>query len=178
MSISLAWVNEWTARFPEQRQALIQELIQQRERQLALCQDVHSLTRVQVWSIGRSLLVMTVTVFSLLVTLGVLAEFARIFQGMEEFKITLPSTVLSQSKTLFDFGAHLPASPVLEYAARLPLGDVKRAGIITLGIILTIVVLRSLRVYHVWIRSRASKQMIGELEEEIRVLRDLESGSH
>ena len=178
MPTSLVWVNEWTARFPEQRAALIQELIQQRERQLMLYRDISGLTRVQVWSIGRSLLMMTITIFSLLVTLGALAELARVFQRMEEFKITLPSTILSQSKTLFDFGSHLPASPVLEYAARLPLGDVKQATFITLGVIFVIVVLRSFRVYRVWMRTRSYYQTINEIEEELRALRALEYPSH
>ena len=176
--MSLAWVGAWIARFPEQRAMLIQELIQQRERQLMLYRDMRDLIHVQIWSIGRSLLMMSVTIFSLLLTAGALAELARLFQRMEEFKITLPATVLSQSKTLFDFGSHLPSSPVLEYAARLPFGNVKQAALVTLGIILVVILLRSLRVYRVWLHARTYKFMIHEIKAEIAELRALEEVSH
>ncbi len=178
MLSSLIWVGEWSARFPEQRAALIQELIQQRERQLMLYRDVRELTRTHLFGIGRSLMMLGITIFSLLVTLGALAELARLFQRVEEFKITLPATVVSQSKMLFDFGSHLPSSPMIQYIAKLPLGDLKQAGLLTFGVIVLILLGRFISVYRGWRHTQTYESHIRELEAEIQELRSLERVPH
>ncbi len=165
-------VHDLLERHPEERATFLPYEIRKREREHALFVAGKKLLQVNIWAALRAMLVVGTAVFTLVWTLGLLAQVNAWVEHAWSQSVTVPVPLGDDLR--LDLGRLFPrpTSSLWLLAARLPLWNFSDAGTIALIAMVVVALEKGVVAWMTWTHARELKGAALELAEEIKTLKE------
>jgi len=163
-------VHDLIEKHPTDRERLLSHELVRRERERLLFRGTRKLLHLHLWTSAKSILVLGVTVFVLVWTVGQVAQIAQWFQQVQNTTITIPVPLRNDFQ--WHLRDYLPTSTVLDVASKIPAFDWRDAAYIALALMILLLVEKIIIAFFSWKHASALKGGEVEAEEEIQILKE------
>jgi hypothetical protein len=146
------------------------------QRERFLQEQVYTLMRAQGFDMLQSLVIIGVSVFSLVLAIGGLAQVARVFEAIGRVNIAVPTPFGTQS--IFNASSALPSPAFVGILQNVPLFGIKDAVSAALLVMFVILAIRVWQGYRLIKRMRTIRQMMREIDKDLTTIRRTTPPTH
>jgi hypothetical protein len=139
------------------------------ERERFLFQKMHDLMVAQAWTRLQSLVLIGITIFSLVLAVGGIAQVARWFTFIQNIHLPWPASVTFPELQMVS--STLPNPVVVRALSQFPLWGFKDATVTALIVMLAILVFRLWKGVNLWKDIRRMRETMKDIDFELERLR-------